>query len=561
VTTVAAPPPAVLARTRATAFVPGSNRRGAALGAAWTLLLDDLRLGHVVCLGVPGERSLRALVQRARAVTLVCEDGRACRLQRRRLARDGIDGVDVVATAHAGDVAAADLLVVTSRRWARRAAAAPALAALVTHARLVHAPLAGGPAAPRSLTLWLGVVDGEVSLAAGLGDDQAIALLRRPAAGTRRRPPVGALAHRLRRRPQLREQAVALVGLPARPGAPVPAYVRDLAAASGVDLEGYRVALTAPGDYPSRKTVLALLAPGAPAPSYVVKLAQDVALNDRLRNEARALRALAAAGIGDGATLPRAPFFGHHAGHAVLGQTAIAGVPFRQVTTGAPDCPAARAAVTWVSELGARTADRASATPGDVADALDELLERYAGLYRPGAAERAALAGSIAAIGASAAPFPLVFQHGDPGTWNILVTDGGRPAFLDWEAAEEHGLPLWDLFYLARSVAVGVARASGTRSSLDAVARGLLADGPLSRALAQDVARHSERIGLEPALAGPLLLTCWMHRALKEAMTLQPDRLARGRYVRLLRLCLHHRDAPGLRLLGGIDQDGAQRRL
>ena len=45
-----------------------------------------------------------------------------------------------------------------------------------------------------------------------------------------------------------------------------------------------------------------------------------------------------------------------------------------------------------------------------------------------------------------------------------------RPAFLDWEAAELHGMPLWDLFYFARSVAVGVARACGTRGSLEAFA-------------------------------------------------------------------------------------------
>ena len=48
----------------------------------------------------------------------------------------------------------------------------------------------------------------------------------------------------------------------------------------------------------------------------------------------------------------------------------------------------------------------------------------------------------------------MVFQHGDPGVWNLLITPDGRPAFLDWEAAEHHGMPVWDLFYAARSVGI-----------------------------------------------------------------------------------------------------------
>jgi hypothetical protein len=38
-----------------------------------------------------------------------------------------------------------------------------------------------------------------------------------------------------------------------------------------------------------------------------------------------------------------------------------------------------------------------------------------------------------------------------------------------------------------------------------------------------------------------------MHRALKESMRLGSGKLDRGRYVRLLRLCLERRDAPALR--------------
>jgi len=100
-------------------------------------------------------------------------------------------------------------------------------------------------------------------------------------------------------------------------------------------------------------------------------------------------------------------------------------------------------------------------------------------------------------------------------------------------------------------VGVGVARAGGTRSALDAFAEQYLADGPLSWMLAHDVEAHCAAIGLDRELVGPLFLTCWMHRALKEAMRLTPATLAGGTYVTLLRCCLARADAPGLIRLYG----------
>jgi len=423
--------------------------------------------------------------------------------------------------------------------------------------RPARAELAALAESRRVTRLWLWVVEGEVQLAAGLDDGAAVAFLRRPPAAqpiVRLRARPRDLVRRVRR-PGRAGERIGVLSVATRsaggPGAPVPGYIRAIAAAAGEPLDGCRVALAAPGDYPSRKAIIAVFSSEGSEPRYIVKVARDPAFNDRLANEDRALRALAAAGIGDPATVPRARFFGHDGGLAVLAQTAIHGVPFRQVARGTHECPAARAAIAWLMELGARTADRAMAEPEQAAAALRVLLDRFAGLYRPSVTEHELLAGQIDVIAASPWPFPLVFQHGDPGVWNLLVTPDGRPAFLDWEAAEQHGMPLWDLFYAARSVGIGVARASGTRSSLDAFVEQYLADGPLSLALADDVGRHCAQIGLDPALVGPLFFTCWMHRALKEAARLEPHRLATGRYARLLRLCLERRDAPGLRRLWG----------
>jgi hypothetical protein len=99
---------------------------------------------------------------------------------------------------------------------------------------------------------------------------------------------------------------------------------------------------------------------------------------------------------------------------------------------------------------------------------------------------------------------------------------------------------------------VTVARAGGRTTRLGALRRELLADGPVNRLLAAGVERHCADIGLDRELVEPLFVTCWMHRALKEATRLSPVRLDAGHYVNLLRLSLDHADSPGLRRLYGL---------
>jgi hypothetical protein len=58
------------------------------------------------------------------------------------------------------------------------------------------------------------------------------------------------------------------------------------------------------------------------------------------------------------------------------------------------------------------------------------------------------------------AHLPFVASHNDLTMSNVLVTDAGIPAVLDWEGAREDGLPLVDLFYSA-AAACRAARARG----------------------------------------------------------------------------------------------------
>lgn len=329
-----------------------------------------------------------------------------------------------------------------------------------------------------------------------------------------------------------------------------PAYLVALAATAGLDLTHYRWLLSAKGEYSTRKVLFFLMAPGAETPTYIVKMTRSAAFNYRLENEYAALTALYDQGLGNPQTLPKPLFAGRHADLSIVGESIITGEPFAQRTQRNATCPALHAAIQYLVNLGTATADHTVASAPEVAQALQRLFTQFQAIYQLSPAHHAFLAAQIEQVARSSAPVPLVFQHGDPGPWNMLVTPAGQVALLDWEAAETQGIPLWDLFYFLRSYALDCARAQGINDGLRGFQSQFLADTPLSNLIITTISRYTQAIGLPASLIGPLFYTCWMHRALKEATRLPVDQLEGGRFVNLLRLCIEQQTAPTLQRLG-----------
>jgi Phosphotransferase enzyme family len=285
----------------------------------------------------------------------------------------------------------------------------------------------------------------------------------------------------------------------------------------------------------------------AEGPESIVKITRDPALNFRLENEWRALTLLAGTEVG--ASVPRPVFLGRHTGLAVLGETAIDGVFFRERTHRTPNCPFAHAAADWLVELGAATAHPPSGGAAVVGAALERLLADFKAVYRIGESHERFLAEQVAVVAQADNGLPVVFQHGDPGPWNLMVTADGAPAFLDWEAAEPEGMPLWDLFHFLRSYGLAVSRAAGTHDPMRSFEQQFLADSELGPFVVRATRSACAATGLSPRLVEPLFHLCWMHRAIKEAARFSPERVDEGRYVNLLRLGIERREAPGLRRL------------
>lgn len=357
----------------------------------------------------------------------------------------------------------------------------------------------------------------------------------------------------------------AFLGLdPSNLSGQIPQYLSDLASEAGIDVDDMHWGLVARGDYSSRKVLFYLFESqeriqGDLNLIYVVKMVRDPIYNPRLENEYRALTRLHEEEIAAAEILPKVAFWGYHKRLAIIGETAVSGVPFRERTSFTVDCPYLRSALDWLVALGTETADPTIVKPQEVAAVLQKLLDRFNQIYRLTEDQQAFLDEQLDTVARSIQPFPVVFQHGDPGTWNALALSDERVIFLDWEAAESQGLPLWDLFYFMRSYCMGAARAQGIHDRLQGFAELFLSDTRLSRLMFNTIERHRLRIGLEEALVEPLFYTCWMHRALKESTRLAPDKVDGGHYVNLLRLCIERRKAMASGPLFSRPSDGIHR--
>ena len=122
--------------------------------------------------------------------------------------------------------------------------------------------------------------------------------------------------------------------------------------------------------------------------------------------------------------------------HASLESAAVGQRLLGFLHTAAPRSEKLRA-IEAVAEWTLSVARHTRAAPERLEPERDRLRQHVLPHWPDAPAE---LADELAAV-------PAVFQHGDLGSWNVVVRPGGFTV-LDWEDALPHAPPLWDLWYL-----------------------------------------------------------------------------------------------------------------
>lgn len=569
----------MLENSLSTQFVPGADLTRGLARAPWRFLLPALTLDKIVCFGVLPTPTLSVLAAMAKETVVISTNQSQLETTQRELEAQKIGGVRTMPITKWRQLPLADnsvglaviagkkdlvlllrstSLVVEIKRLLKDDGAiyfevkrrSERIAARTLMQRLVNA----GFAAPR--VLWVTPFNGELRTAFPLHDDrmsrylftnvlfgQSLKMRTMSRAGTVLSK-TGLLRHFVPRRAILMQRT----SLSHETQAP-PDYMVALAKTAGLDLNRMRCGLSARGKFNASKNIFYLFDRRGENAQAVVKVARAAEFNRRLENEYRVLVTLHEKRFVEPSTYPEPLFFGYHADLALLGQLAVHGQPFRSRTRATIDCPVANDAVDWIVKLGIASANAAAATAATVEAALMKLYRRFVEIYPLANAEAEFLAEQIGVIGRGAPNFPLVFQHGDPGLLNMLVSAEDRVIVIDWEAGEPEGLPLWDLFYFLRTYGSWMSRVQGHKDPLKNFAQNFLEPSPLHELLRKTLDRYCSGVGLRPELIAPLFYTCWMHRALKESTRLQKEALSKGTYFNLLRLCIEHRNSTALQAL------------
>jgi len=571
----------MLENTLSTNFIPGTNLTGGLARASWRFLLPNLELDRIVCFGAPSAATLNVLATMGKEMLVLSTNAPQLDAVRKEVESQNVTlthvtdftrlplpdrSVSLVFLAGKKELANLLLDAVFPAELDRLLKEDGAIYFEVKNfsersvARQIMQNLAAlGFKARREY--WLTPFKGELRTAFPLDDRMSKYLFTNTLYG--RSPKkralsragamlcqAGLLRHIVPRRAIFVQRAAAPTEKPAPPQ-----YLNLLAKKQGVDLSAMSCGLSARGKFNANKNIFYLFDPAnGKKAKAVVKMTRAPELNKRLENEYRVLANLHQKGFVEKGTYPEPLFFGTHAGLAILGQMAVYGEPFRSRTKATIDCPIANDAVNWIVQLGVASATTVATTSAEVEAAVMKLYRRFAEIYPLADAEADFLVEQIKTIGRVSRKFPLVFQHGDPGTWNMLVSPENRVIVIDWEAGEPEGLPLWDLFYFLRTYGSWMSRAQSKRNPLQSFSQNFLEPSPLHELLLTTLKRYCDGAGLATDLISPLFYTCWMHRALKEATRLQKDGLAKGTFFTLLRHCIEHHNSPALQSLFSLNK-------
>jgi CelD/BcsL family acetyltransferase involved in cellulose biosynthesis len=157
----------------------------------------------------------------------------------------------------------------------------------------------------------------------------------------------------------------------------------------------------------------------------------------------------------------------------------------------------------WIIELGKRSTQPPASLDRERVRLRDEVLAHWLG------------SGAPADLVERLPPVPGVAQHNDIGTWNIMG-DASAWTVLDWEDAEETGLPLWDLLYFLTdalsTVEIGRVPGDAAENALHALAL-LRGELPTSALLFDWLRCGADALSVPLDAVAPIVTLSWLHHA------------------------------------------------
>jgi aminoglycoside phosphotransferase (APT) family kinase protein len=257
----------------------------------------------------------------------------------------------------------------------------------------------------------------------------------------------------------------------------------------------------------SRNIVFLVYRIHSSVPALVVKIPRIDDLGGFLAREAESLRAVHRARPGGFDSIPRLIAHRVQGEELVLVETALTGRLMRPSVVRRRPRECVVAALRWLVDLQLTTLQRSSWNDNDyqrlVGEPLDT-LERVVAQDEEGSRLAAETRRLIA--GLREAPLPLVFEHGDLSSPNLLLLKDGGLGVVDWELSHPKGLPLVDLLFFLAFVAFAQRDARTPATSVEAFRRAFFGPAAWAR---RHVVRYVEQFPLPVSTLNALFVLCW----------------------------------------------------
>jgi aminoglycoside phosphotransferase len=259
-------------------------------------------------------------------------------------------------------------------------------------------------------------------------------------------------------------------------------------------------------NFPSSRSVVFLMRPDTSCqPTVVAKIARAECDGRPLACEATNLRAVERAQVGVEA--PRLIAHGLYERHAVLLESALPGPLMQPRLVRHRPAPCLEAGLQWIEQFHRATRVPACSLPGRLALVVKSQLKQLEPLMADEPPMQALLLRVRRETGRlDSLNMPLVFEHGDLSSPNVLWLGNGRIGVLDWELSDPRGLPAVDLFFFLAFIAFARERATSPEQCVTAFRRAFFGPDAWTHPY---IARYARSVGVPKTALTPLFLLCW----------------------------------------------------
>jgi len=281
----------------------------------------------------------------------------------------------------------------------------------------------------------------------------------------------------------------------------VPWWVHAAAPALAIDVVDW---LLIAGPDPDEKHVGFLFADGDDHPSVVAKTARSTAATARVVRGYRALEELRSAGVGGRLAPEPLALLPGPSGELASLETAIRGTPLDGCLRRANEPHYAEKITGWLIDLGkaTRRAEQRDAWPSHFRDVVEQFRVNTAGLV-----DRAFLGAACSRIEALGSK-PTVCEHHDCSPWNLYVRPDRSLVAFDWDNANAHGIPAFDLVQALGLLAFSIDGSLGSRRFADSFRR---AESGKRGAIRRECrSRYASALGMDADTMTAVRVFAWM---------------------------------------------------